>query len=178
MLKFNVNYRTKLIQWHIYCIVICFFFVFSKTSVAENIISNLSHEKLEKKYDQLYYGVCKTKNESINMKELLYLKNDEIKFPSKNMTLKIKGEAIRFELYNKVGEVTKTLITDLGADLAERYNKDDIDINIEFIFLNKNPAIYWRETYQHQIYRLGIYTIQDNRIEFYCDGVGGVSKSH
>lgn len=49
----------------------------------------------------------------------------------------------------------------------------DADVHLKLALLDNRPVIYWRETYQHRIYRQGIFSIVGHNLVRLCEGEGG-----
>jgi hypothetical protein len=47
------------------------------------------------------------------------------------------------------------------------------DIYLKIAIFDKKPMIYWRETYQHRIYRQGIFAVSGHKLVRLCEGEGG-----
>jgi hypothetical protein len=136
-------------------------------------------EELRKELSQSI-GFCRSKEGPVDLENLLYLKNREIKEKSNGIIsiIKIAREAIHIEKYDNKKALDQRIVLDVDADVAARLKEDDVDINIDFVLVDNDLAVFWKETYEHQPYRLGIYKIVDDDISFFCDGRGGVYKSH
>lgn len=159
-----------------------FLFIFTWTIAAGK--GDLPDAPIRQKLNQQLYhslGSCKGKEGSVDLESLLFLQNTEIKEKSDGVLsiTKIDREEIHIEKYSSEGELDKRIILDVDADVAARFNEDDVDIDLYFVLLDKNEvAIYWKETYKYRTYRQGIYKISNDDISFLCDGRGGVYKSH
>lgn len=53
----------------------------------------------------------------------------------------------------------------------------DIDVQGQFVIIDGAPGLFWRETFQHRMYRQGLFLIQDEMLSSYCVGLGGVGTT-
>jgi hypothetical protein len=53
----------------------------------------------------------------------------------------------------------------------------NIDIRLQFAFVEGRLSLYWRETYEHHSYRQGVFTIVGDDLVRLCEGEGGFDVS-
>lgn len=138
-------------------------------------------DKMQQQFATSKEGVCKNKTTSIAVRDIIKLKNKSIKDESKHILIGIEGESVFLEkiIGDGSNKSTEKVVFNLDAELSEKYNEDDMDIDLELVILeNLGYAVLWRETYKHKQYRLGVNVFKNGSLEYFCDGMGGVSKSH
>jgi hypothetical protein len=51
-----------------------------------------------------------------------------------------------------------------------------LDVDLKFALVEGKFAVYWRETYQHRMYRQGLLKIDGEDLVKLCEGEGGISS--
>lgn len=129
---------------------------------------------------QLYSkGLCTSPERSIDLDDTFFLQNIAVQLPQeKNPTwVEIQGESIRLTRNGEKGIETERI--DLELEISRHYGiSDSLDISPTFIFLDGEIAVHWRQTFQHQRYKQGVFKLKRGNIVWECDGVSGVNKSY
>ena len=119
-------------------------------------------------------GRCETAGHSfVDMEALVRLPDTEISVadPNKSVSMRIEGEGVLIEWQSRDDGSFERIRIDrlVAAD-----ENDDPDLQLSFAQTTGGVALYWRETYQHRIYRQGLFRIVGARLEQWCQGRGGV----
>ena len=118
-------------------------------------------------------GSCHGDKEKFDLSNIIFIENQAITLESavSKFEFSIDGESIKVSQHGQ--DYVK--VVDIGYEVEP---KKDIDIELKFAFLDHNFVLYWKETYQHRIYRQGLFQLTGGNIQFLCKGEGGILKSH
>lgn len=151
-------------------------FLNSSAQGKEQIVNSVRGDLKSELYSK---GLCTSPKRSIDLDEVFFLQNTTVHLPQeKNATrAEIQGESVRLTRNSENGFETEKI--DLELEIGRRYGiSDSLDINPTFIFLDGEIALHWRETFQHQRYKQGIFKLKGGDLVWLCDGVSGVNKSY
>ena len=119
-------------------------------------------------------GSCKGAAGNLDMQEVMFLENRSIdwKFPTK----KIRVWLDRDKLHTSDPADPSTGVTFLGVNYLL---KGDPDIVLKLAVQDGRLLVYWRETFQHRVFRQGLFVVlEDGRLDGLCEGRAGHWQSH
>lgn len=83
----------------------------------------------------------------------------------------LRGEAIYFERLD--GDRSSW-----GFNIGHIAGREEyLDVELKLALVENQLALYWRETFQHRMYRQGLFRIVGDGLARWCDGEGGVSSA-
>lgn len=99
------------------------------------------------------------------------------------MRLRIEGQRFALQLLDPAAD-GRQLVGDIGDIVGQHGER--ADIFLKFGSLDSRPVLYWRETYQHRIFRQGLFAIDassangnwNHVLTPLCEGKGGIETSH
>jgi hypothetical protein len=120
-------------------------------------------------------GSCISENGPVDLNRVLFLENRSMSIDNSNEQTQatLRGQIIRFRVND--GEDT-VYVQDIGTSIG--VGGEDADVILKFAILDNRQFLYWRETYQHRIYRQGLFNIIGHQLTPLCQGHGGVDMSH
>lgn len=144
-------------------------FVLFYSTIAVSGIPVVSDEEFRLDYD----GSCRSPSGPILIRDLWLLRNSSISFSEgeKAASATIKGEDVHLE----IPEEGATTIYQIDRFIDET---SDLDIELAFALLNGRPMLFWKETFRHKKYRLGLIELTDHGPVVFCHGEGGRSITH
>jgi hypothetical protein len=119
-------------------------------------------------------GDCKGGEKSYDLRRVMILANKSIDIvdDTGRDRVSINGDEVNIEaLASKQGAYVVKLPYKIE-------NGANLDIEASLAFLNGELLVYWKETLQHHIFKQGLFRITGQRLEFVCEGRGGVTASH
>ncbi len=84
--------------------------------------------------------------------------------------VRVQGESVAFV---RLEGDQRTTSFNLG-DILD--GESGIDIELRIASVENQLAVYWRETFQHRIYRQGLLRIAEEGLLPWCEGRGGISS--
>lgn len=114
-------------------------------------------------------GYCVGGAGPIDLRDVLFLQNRAVDRGERRISIEYDQVLIA----THAGEQRRTYYFDLNTMIDET---EPPDIDLTLVLVDGELAVYWRETFQHRMYRQGIYAINDLRLEALCDGVGGMTR--
>lgn len=122
-------------------------------------------------------GSCIAGDRSIEMTQVLFLENRSVTVldPARRpLRLRIEGERLILESdHPLLGRTQETRRID--RQITE---ESDLDIELKFAWVEDALALYWRETFQHRIYRQGLMRVEGDALTPLCEGRAGQTSSH
>lgn len=132
------------------------------------VAGSLNHSQL--------LGSCLRAGKPEELSRALFLENRAIDLTDRNKVSRVSlvGQSVRIEdLSATDGDV---YVTRMASVVSQA--EDDVDLFLKFVLLKGRPFVYWRETYQHRMYRQGLFEIIDHKVVPFCEGHGGTTSSH
>lgn len=122
------------------------------------------------------HGYCANSDGPIDMGPILFLRDASVRIGA-GLEARINGESVYL---NEIGQRESFSLFSIATAISPT---TDIDIRLEFAFLNDQLFVYWAETYLHRTYRQGLFRIDaaadwPDRLTPYCEGEGGEWISH
>jgi hypothetical protein len=120
-------------------------------------------------------GNCLDSNgQPIGLRKLLFLENRSLVIEQNGVfRIDLVGESI--EILRTAPQADKgAYVTNLGYEVSP---DDDIDIESKFALLAGDLVVYWKETYQHRIYRQGLFRIESQGVRAVCQGKAGFNSA-
>lgn len=105
----------------------------------------------------------------------MFLENRSVDFstPDGQRRLSISGESVI------IGDPRRKeagiYIDNIGYKVGKG---DDLDVQLTLGLLDNRLVLYWKETFIYRTYKQGLFVVTGERIEFLCQGIGGIYKSH
>jgi hypothetical protein len=90
----------------------------------------------------------------------------------RRLRVTLDGETVRIENL-RLGRAHGFYYTNIGGEVEPDH---DLDVDLRFARLARQTLIYWKETYQHKIYRQGLFRIVGEHVESLCQGRGGITR--
>lgn len=116
------------------------------------------------------FGSCEKNGNSLDLSQALIIENSFAWFgePSDRIYVEISNETVL------IGRDSRDTVQPFELD-ENISPQEDIDISINVALWQGKPAVYWRENYQHRLYRQGVFLIERGNLVVLCEGLGGVS---
>lgn len=134
-------------------------------------------ESLSETEDRVGLGSCVGEAGPLDLRRVMLLQN-------RILDLGAAGSATRVTLE---GQIVRIRALDPGSGEGESVGNvgnmigrgdEDADVELTLGMFEGRPVIYWRETFQHHIYRQGLLRINGFALERVCEGAAGVEFSH
>lgn len=121
-------------------------------------------------------GSCLRAGKPEELSRILFLENRAIELADRNKMRRVSlvGQSVRIENLSATDGTVH--VTRMGSIVSK--GQDDADISLKLALLNGKSFVYWRETYQHRLYRQGLFEIIDHKLVLFCEGYGGTASSH
>jgi len=134
-----------------------------------------------RKFEISSKGSCKAEKVDLDLEGIYFLKNTMVKQSAKDgyRILEVDNDGVDIKYYANNDVLKRTIPLDVAMKILS-FNKDkgDIDIEVNFILLDGQVAIYWKETYLHRLYKQGVFKVENDELVFFCQGKGGTYTSH
>lgn len=98
----------------------------------------------------------------------------DVESPSGPTRVSIVRQSIHMRMLNAPDETT--YVRDIGG--AVKRGEEEPDLELTLGLLGQRLVLYWRETFQHRMYRQGLFSIEGHELKPLCEGRGGVYISH
>ncbi len=121
-------------------------------------------------------GSCVSdKGKSFDLRNLVFLESRSIIIIDNNKHFRINVLRERVEI-SQLGSRSNSpsYYTNIGYEVEP---EDDLDIELKLGAFSGELVIYWKETYQNQIFRQGLFRIAEQRVQPLCQGKGGFDSS-
>jgi len=121
-------------------------------------------------------GSCVGNGRPYNLRRLMPLVDRDIEIDSRHGPLRVTLQGERLIIYS-VGEEPGRAVfwSNIGNQVAPR---DDLDVELKLAYFEGMLVLYWKETFQHRLYRQGMFRIEGGEVTFLCGGRGGIRTSH
>lgn len=126
-------------------------------------------------------GSCKSETVNLSLNNVYFLKDKSLIEPIVDgyKILEINGDNFDVAYYSKDGKFKQLKFDNIALDVAaNNKNNSDVDIEASFVLLDGQVAVYWKETFINRPYKHGIFKVDNDKLVFYCEGKGGIYKSH
>ncbi len=135
----------------------------------------MSRGELHTMLTPYYAGTCLYPDGEIYLNEVLFVENRIVKKRSTDSyTLtKLVKDSVEIEKVSNRGQTLSDVRLNVRDAVLERNNLQDIKIELQFIVLDGEVAIYWKDASATNKYRQGVFKLRDGRLECYCQGKGG-----
>ena len=145
------------------------------SSAADTVNGSILRGKLHTVFTPYYAGTCTYPNGQPFLNEVLFVSNKVVKKrTSDSYTLtKIVGDSLQIEETSNSGETLNNITLSVRDAVLEHNQLEKIAIQLTFIVLNNDVAIYWRDLSVNEKYKQGVFTIDGKKLDWYCQGVGG-----
>lgn len=120
-------------------------------------------------------GSCISEHGPVDMRRVLFLENRAMEYESSRGRILITLQEQSVKIM-RLGDSDTIYIRDIGSVVP--HSGGDADIFVKLALLDNRLLIYWRETFQHRIYRQGLLRIRDVELSALCEGFGGTEASH
>jgi hypothetical protein len=113
---------------------------------------------------------------SADLHTLMFLENRSIDIVGSKGSVRVTLNGERVQI-RRIGPSADGAIYSLniGDEVAPN---DDLDVELKLGYMSGQLVLYWKETYQHRIYRQGLFGFFDDRVRSICSGRGGVNTSN
>jgi hypothetical protein len=119
-------------------------------------------------------GYCTAADGPVDLSRLWYLENRSVEAANHRVGLGPQSVGITVLDATPV----RTHHHDIPWMVSERGSAGDPDVELKLVVLEGQLAVYWRETYQHRMYRQGLFRVEGSRLVRWCEGMGGTYTSH
>ena len=116
-------------------------------------------------------GSCIGERGPINLSRALVLENRSLEWTGSSGPIRItlqRQSVIIALIGSPDGD---TYPRNIGSLVAQ--GQDNADIFLKLVLLENEPIVYWRETFQHRIYRQGMFRVVGHSLTRLCDGEAG-----
>lgn len=115
-------------------------------------------------------GSCGSGADSVDLQRVVFSSNTKITsgYGESFREVSIRGE--RLIITRMLGGEISSRVIDIGDIVGDG---NPIDISLEFT-VGDRLGIYWRETFQHQSYRQGLFFIDGDGVIYRCEGAAGI----
>jgi hypothetical protein len=122
-------------------------------------------------------GSCLRQGSSVDLRRLWLLEQPTVVVdtPAGPLTVTAEGDKLRIaEAADEAGR--RVYVWEIGYMFADE--RGNADVRLRLGVLDSVLVLYWRETYQHRMYRQGLFRIAGREIVPLCEGEGGITWSH
>jgi len=122
-------------------------------------------------------GDCvSARGQAFDLRKVMFLENRSLDLERGDETVRVTLRGERIELV-KLGAKPDGGIysTNIGDEVEA---DDDLDVELKLAYVSGEAVLYWKETYQHRIYRQGMFRFLGDRVQKLCEGKGGVNSSN
>ncbi len=119
-------------------------------------------------------GYCRSDSGLTDLRRMMVLENQQIDVTGdqgRPLRVGLQGESVSFERLD--GDRSRWVFNIGHIAGGEEY----LDVELKLALVEDQLAVYWRETYQHRIYRQGLLRIVGDGLVRRCEGRGGLSSS-
>jgi hypothetical protein len=116
-------------------------------------------------------GSCVGADGAVNISMVLFIENNSLEWnhSSEPVRVTIRRQSIDIKSLRLSDGITYPYNISRMVSLDGNY----ADIILKLGLLNSSPVVYWRETFQHRMYRQGILSVVGHRLTPLCNGLGG-----
>jgi hypothetical protein len=121
-----------------------------------------------------WVGTCEGQGRSFDLGLLMTLENRTIQIdrPDGRIQVRINGEHFFIERVREAA--TQTLF---GVNTGNEVDPHaDLDVELKLAYFEGQLVIYWKETFQHKIYRQGLFKVEADHLSLICTGRGGITS--
>lgn len=119
-------------------------------------------------------GNCRSSDAAVDLGRMMVLENERLEIDGEGgrpTRVALQGGSVRFEhLDGDRGSYGFSIGDIVGGD-------EPLDVELRLALAEGQLAIFWRETFQHRIYRQGLLKIVGGELVRWCEGRGGVTSS-
>jgi hypothetical protein len=116
-------------------------------------------------------GDCRTpQGASLDLGKVLFLETKSVIIEGVSETYRVVIEGERVKIYDLKPKREGFYVTNIAYEVAPR---EDLDIKIKLAYISGELVLYWKETFEHQIYRQGLFHFVNARPVALCEGRGG-----
>ena len=119
-------------------------------------------------------GSCISTDGPVDLSRLWYLENRSVEVANHRVGLGPQSVGITILDATPI----RTHHYDIPWMVSERGPVGDPDVELKLVLLDGQLAVYWRETYQHRMYRQGLFRVKGAYLARWCEGEGGIYTSH
>jgi len=108
------------------------------------------------------------------MRDMLFIENSDIPWTGADgeTRARIGRQTLYIDRDGELGVETSWQI------IAEEIDPDaSLDLDLKFVLIDGAIGLYWRETFQHRMYRQGVFRFTWGQLTKVCEGRGGESFS-
>lgn len=121
-------------------------------------------------------GRCEGQGRSFDLRRLMMLENRTVDIDGPNGTLRVRLDEEHLFIDAVSGAATQTVF---GVNIGDEIDPhEDLDVELKLGYFEGGLVVYWKETFQHRIYRQGLFSIEGERISILCVGNAGVTTTH
>jgi hypothetical protein len=120
-------------------------------------------------------GSCAGNGRQVDLRHVAFLENRSIDFDQGQgmMRVSIEEETVYVRSLAS-GSTSPTNYYDIGLTVQQN---GDADVDLKLGLLDGELVIFWRETFQHRMYRQGLFRPEATRLTPICEGRGGFDRS-
>lgn len=148
----------------------------STTSVDQPDLVVDLEELIRTRLDPL--GSCATPDgQQIAIRDMLFIENRDI--PWAGADGETRARIQRQTLYIDHDHDSSLGVGTSRQIISEEIDPDaHLDLDLKFVLIDGTIGLYWRETFQHRMYRQGVFRFTAQQLTKVCEGEGGISFSH
>ena len=122
-------------------------------------------------------GSCLGQSGPMELRRALFLENRELDFVSQQRSMRVAllGQTVRISSQPS-GSDDQIHMQDVGETVATQSGA--ADVSLKLALFDGDLVVYWRENYQHRIYRQGLFRIDGLSLVALCQGRAGSETSH
>ena len=130
----------------------------------------------ERPVNLLTIGSCLGPNGVVDLRRVMFLENQSLDLDSAEgrMRVELVRQSVRVRMLDD--PLDTRYLRHIASAVAQ--GEDDADVDLKLALFDGQPLVYWRETYQHRVYRQGLFRIVGHELEPLCEGHGGIGYSH
>lgn len=139
-------------------------------AILPNLYADLD-TPLDQRTDSETLGSCTGDRGPVSLSRVLFLENRSLDWNSSSGPVRItlRRQSVHIQLLEAPDG--DTYLRNIGSLVAQ--SEDDADVYLKLALLDNVPAVYWRETFQHRIYRQGMFSVVGHDLIRLCEGEGG-----
>lgn len=126
--------------------------------------------------DTLIRGYCIGDLHVRDWNRVWFIENTEIHDSQHNKNYVINGENLIIHDNNN-GEISMHDINELICNRVD-CEGEGLDLILSFVSIDGEIGLHYREAVDRRLYDQGIFSLENEELEFLCTGRGGIEESH
>ncbi len=127
--------------------------------------------------DRVGLGSCLGPGGPVELRRAIFIENTVLDFVIRNrpMRIALMGQTVTISARRNDTD-DEAHIQDIGETVATQSGA--ADVSLKLALLDGDVVVYWRENFQHRIYRQGLFRVAGLGLTPLCQGSAGTETSH